>query len=416
MKEHPEKIFWGWTVVAGSFLILAVNYGARYCFGIFVKPLALEHDWSRSVISLAAAINMIVYSAGSIIAGRLLDHAAPNRIITLGALLAAAGFLATSLISTPWGFYLSYGLLAGAGASCLGVVVCSSSVGKWFVKKRGVAIGIATMGISFGTVALAPLAGFLNAHLGWRAGLLALGIIICLTGLVIGNALMGRTDPESHGMLPDGDAPEAGRIAAPAIVKRIPTRVIFRDGRFWTIALGQGLTVMVIMSVFVHQVAYAMDRQIDPIAAAASLAVISASGFFGQFFFGWLSDRVDDPKYAYFLGIFILLWGTILLWRADQTSFLYLSAAVYGFGYGCLAPILPILVSDRFGRHVLGSIYGLLTFFVGLGGAIGPLLGGLIYDRFGSYRHLWEINIVILALMAIVSLTLKKGKPFPADA
>ena len=106
----------------------------------------------------------------------------------------------------------------------------------------------------------------------------------------------------------------------------------------------------------------------------------------------------------------------ILLWRADQTSFLYLSAAVYGFGYGCLAPILPILVSDRFGRHVLGSIYGLLTFFVGLGGAIGPLLGGLIYDRFGSYRHLWEINIVILALMAIVSLTLKKGKPFPADA
>jgi MFS family permease len=100
----------------------------------------------------------------------------------------------------------------------------------------------------------------------------------------------------------------------------------------------------------------------------------------------------------------------IMLLNAHSVSSLYLYAVIYGFGYGCLAPILPILAADRFGRHTLGSIYGLLTFFIGVGGSIGPILGGVIYDKFGSYRHLWEINIVILVLMCAVILTLKKGK------
>ncbi|MFO7569888.1 MAG: MFS transporter [Smithellaceae bacterium] len=415
MRPDNKNIYWCWYVVAGSFFIMAINYGARYCFGIFLKPLAMEQDWSRLVISVAAAINMLVYSVGSIFVGRMLDRVAPRWIVTAGALLAACGFIMTSFIHTPVAFYLTYGLLVGLGASGLGVVVCSSSVGKWFVKKRGIAIGTATMGISFGTVALTPLAGFINQYLGWRAGLVALGIIIFVVGVLISQLLMRKKNPEEHGLLPDGDQTPfpVPTTNAPAFT-RIPTRVLFSDSRFWTIAVAHGLIIMVIMSVFVHQVAYAMDNHIGSIAAATSLAVISMTGFFGQFFFGWLSDKVRDPKYAYFLGTFVLLIGTILLWQADSVTGLYLSAMVYGFGYGCLAPILPILAADRFGRHVLGSIYGLLTFFVGFGGSIGPILGGLIYDHFGSYQLLWEINIAVLAVICVVTLTLKKGKHFDA--
>ncbi|MFA5757312.1 MAG: MFS transporter, partial [Smithellaceae bacterium] len=110
-----QKIFWGWYVVAGSFLVMAVNYGARYCFGVFLKPLSLEHDWSRSVISLAACINMAVYSTGAVFIGRMLDRIAPRWIITCGALLAAFGFFLTSQIHTPLALYLTYGLLVGLG-------------------------------------------------------------------------------------------------------------------------------------------------------------------------------------------------------------------------------------------------------------------------------------------------------------
>ena len=413
MKMNKEKIFWGWYIVAGAFFVMAVNYGARYCFGIFVKPLSVEQGWSRSVISMAATINMIVYSIGAIFVGRMLDRIAPRWIITAGAAIAATGYILTGFANTPVSLYLTYGLLVGLGATGMGVVVCSSSVGKWFIKKRGMAIGIATMGISFGTMTLTPLSGYIGKYFSLRLGLVILGIITLLVGIVISQILMRKTQPEAYGILPDGDkTPLPGQIPVVPAITPVSTRTMFRDLRFWTIAVSHGLTVMVIMSIFVHQVAYAIDNNIDSIAAATSLAVISITGFFGQFFFGWLSDRLHDPKYAYFLGIIFLLVGVILLYNTHSVGSLYLYAVIYGFGYGCLAPILPILAADRFGRHVLGSIYGLLTFFIGVGGSIGPILGGIIYDNFGSYHYLWIINIAVLTTISIVILTLKKGNPY----
>jgi MFS family permease len=169
---------------------------------------------------------------------------------------------------------------------------------------------------------------------------------------------------------------------------------------------------MISMSVFVHQVAYATDNGIAKMAAAASLAAISMTGFMGQFLFGWITDRIKDPKYGSFIGILFMLIGTILLVNVRTVFQLYTCALIYGFGYGSLAPILPLLVANRFGRHVVGSIYGLLTFFIGAGGAIGPVLGGVIYDYFGSYHYLWLINIFVLSFIALAILTLKKGKQY----
>ncbi len=407
--RKKDDIFWGWYIVAGAFLVMAVNYGARYCFGIFVKPLYLEHGWSRSVISLAATINMLVYSIGAIFVGHMLDRVAPRWIMTAGALCAAAGFMLTGFVNSPVSLYLTYGLLVGMGATGMGVVICSSSVGKWFIKMRGVALGAATMGISFGTMTLTPLAGFLGKYFSWRVGMFILGMIILTVGVAVAQLLMRKTRPEDYGLLPDGDKILIGgqECAAP-IVSKIALKNLFADSRFWTIALSQSLIVMVIMSVFVHQVAFAVGNKIDSVAAASSLAAVSITGFIGQFFFGWFSDRLRDPKYAYFLGICFLLAGMIILNYADSVGRLYLFAVIYGFGYGCLAPILPILTVDRFGRHVLGSIYGLLTFFVGFIGSLGPILGGIIYDTFGSYKYLWLINTAILAFTCVIILTLKK--------
>jgi MFS family permease len=109
-----------------------------------------------------------------------------------------------------------------------------------------------------------------------------------------------------------------------------------------------------------------------------------------------------------------MLAGTILMLNVSTVFHLYVCALIYGFGYGSLAPIMPLLIANRFGRHVLGSIYGLITFFIGIGGAIGPVLGGVIYDKFGSYHYLWLINIFVLSCIAIAVLTVKKGKQYAA--
>jgi MFS family permease len=166
---------------------------------------------------------------------------------------------------------------------------------------------------------------------------------------------------------------------------------------------------MTMMTVFVHQVAYALDNQIGKIAAASSLGVIGLTGFCGQFFFGWLSDHLKDAKYASCLGLIIMAAGMMILLNATTTKSLYLYALIFGFGYGSVAPMMPILVANRFGRHVMGSVYGLLTFLIGIGGAIGPLLGGLIFDTFGSYTYVWQLNILTLTGVALLILTLKKA-------
>jgi len=132
-----QKIFWGWYIVSGAFLVMAMNYGSRYCFGVFLKPMAAEFGLSRSVISMAATINMVVYSFCAIFVGRMLDRIAPRWIITAGALISCCGYMMTSFVKTSLGLYVSYGLMVGWGAAGMGVVACSSSVGKWFVKKGG---------------------------------------------------------------------------------------------------------------------------------------------------------------------------------------------------------------------------------------------------------------------------------------
>lgn len=410
-----QKIFWGWYIVGGAFAVMGINYGSRYCFGVFLKPMAAEFGLSRSVISIAAAINMLVYSFCAIFVGRMLDRIAPRWIITAGALIAACGYVLTGFVKTPLGLYISYGLMVGLGAGGMGVVACSSSVGKWFITKRGVAIGIASMGISLGTALLTPLAGYIVIMFNWRFGLITLSFIMLFIGVFVSQTLMRKTNPEAYGLLPDGDRTIiTTQVSVAQTIHKVSTMTLFKDSRFWTLAICQGLAVMISMAVFVHQVAYATDNGIDKMAAATSLAAISLTGFVGQFFFGWITDKIKDPKYGSFIGISFMLAGTILLINIQDVFELYIAALVYGFGYGSLAPMLPLIIAHRFGRHVMGSIYGLLTFFIGTGGAIGPVLGGLIYDHFGSYHYLWLINIGVLSFIAIAFLTLKKGKQYAA--
>ncbi len=406
---EEKGMFWGWYVVIGAFLISSISYGARYSFGVFVMPMSLDYGWSRSVVSIGASINMMVYSFCAIFLGRTLDKVAPKWIITTGAIVAAVSYILTSLARTPLHFYLTYGVLCGAGTACMGLLVVNSSVGKWFIKKRGIAIGISTMGVSFGTIALTPLAGYIVKYYDWHYGFIFLGIIFVLVGVSLSQLFMGRVNPESYGLLPDGDRRIAKASDADHAVKypsHLSNKGIFRNSHFWILVACFSLAVMTLMAAFVHQVAYALDNNIENVVAASSLGALGFGGFCGQFFFGWFSGVVKDVKYSAVLGMIIMAVGMVILLKATTTQRLYFYALIYGFGYGSLGPMMPILVADRFGRHVLGSVYGWLTFFMGMGGGIGPFMGGLIYDLSGSYTYVWQANIVILVGCALLMLRL----------
>jgi len=415
--KTESGVFWGWYVVAGAFLLHAVSYGARYSFGIFVQPLTEENGWSRTVISLAASLNMLFFAAGGIAAGRLLDRVAPRRVATAGAAVGALGFILSAFIETPLAFYLAYGLLCGLGSSWTGIVVGNSTVGKWFVRKRGMAIGIASMGVSFGTMLMTPAVGWLVKEKGWQAGFVAMGVVLLAVGVPVAQIFLGKTKPEAYGLRPDGrqEPPaDAGGGGPPEEASAMPHGEALRDSRFWVLCVCQGTAVMTVLMAFVHQVPHALDLGVDRLTAASSLGAIAFAGFFGQFFFGWLSDRLPDPKYSAMLGYLVMASGMAALLAATSVTGLFVYAVLFGFGYGCLGPMLPIIASGRFGRDSIGSVYGLLNFFVaGVGGGLGPLVGGILYDALGSYRYVWALDLLLLLAAAAGLMALKRG---PGDS
>jgi MFS family permease len=415
-ETAKSSLFWGWYIVAGAFVLMALNYGARYCFGIFVQPLAADNGWSRSVVSLAATINLLVYAGAGVVSGRLLDRIAPRWVATAGAGISAAGFLLSTRASTPLEFFFAYGLLYGFGSAWMGTVPLNSSVGKWFVRRRGLAIGISSMGVSFGTLTLTPIAAYILDRFSWKAGFLFIGVNLLVPGILVAQLLLRRTVPEAYGLGPDGRTPAPRQPPAapgPLLPPPVAAEKLRRDPRFWVLALCHGTAVMAALMAFVHQVPYAVDLGIGKVAAATSLGAMGFAGLLGQFFFGWFSDRIGDPKYSAALGYLCMAAGTAILIETRTVGMLMAYALVFGFGYGCLGPLLPIMAADRFGRQRIGAIFGLLTFFVvGVGGALGPVVGGLIYDAAGSYRYAWWLMLALLLAAAAGIATLRR-KPLP---
>jgi MFS family permease len=397
-------------VVTGAFMTMTLVYGMRYSFGVFVKPMFAEYNWPMTIIQLGASINLIVYATTCIFAGWLLDHIRPKWIMIVGIISASCGLVMSSHVQTPLGLYFSYGLLVGAGSACSGMVVLTVSVGRWFARYQGLAIGIASMGIGIGTMLMAPLASFIVHQYGWRFGFLSIGILLLAAGLLITTTLMGKRGPEQLGLLPDGIVPEAGRSdpSTTQLIRKASLAPVLKSGPYWNIVFCNFMAVMTVMMTFSCQVAYAINQGISELEAATALGIIGMTGSLGKFGFGWLCDRVKDPKTAASVGFAVMGVGMIVLYQAKTLPMLYCFAFIYGFGYGSLAPVMPYMIADRFGQRILGSAYGLLVFFsAGCGGGIGPLLGGILFDRTGSYKIGWLVNAMALFLVMVVILLLK---------
>ena len=415
MATRIRQIFWGWYVVLGAFLFLGLSTGIRYSFGVFVYPMFQEYGWSMSVISLAASINLLAYAMGGMVCGRLVDRFAPKWMMTTGAILTATGLFLLIRAETPAGLYLTYGILCGCGQACIGAVVCTTAVGKWFIRKRGLALGLATMGIGVGTMVMSPVAGYIVSVYDWRTGFVFFGVVILAVGILISQVLMGKTTPEASGLLPAGEpAVRAGLrlTAVPDKREHSSLKPVLTDIRFWLLTVCNGLATVTLMMTFVHQVAYAVSNNIGKLEAAAALGIIGFAGSVGKVSFGWVCDRFKDAKYAAAVGYLLMASGMVLLIAADTAGVLYLFAAVYGLGYGSMAPLMPYLLTDRFGRQVLGSAYGVLILFgTGVGGSIGPIIGGFIYDRTGSYLYAWLLNLILLMVISVLILGLEPAKP-----
>jgi MFS family permease len=385
--------FYGWAVVAGTFVLLFIGFGTAYSFAAFFQALRDEFQGSRADVSLVFGITGFLYFSLGAVSGPLADRFGPRRVVAAGVLLIAAGVLVASRAQALWQVYLTYSLGVGVGVG-FAYVPAISAVQRWFVRRRGVASGLAVAGIGVGNLAMPPMAAALIDHTDWRTAYVLLGLLALTLGLAA--AALIEHSPQRRGLLPDGAPPfppsphpsgtplphageglgvRADEVGVRAALGSRPFKLLYAA----VAACSAGLFIP-----FVHLVPYARDHGLSGTAGAWLVALIGVGSTVGRFALGSMADRLGRRRslMVMFAGMGLaLLWWTVAV---DLWS-LALFAVLFGVCYGGFVALIPALTADYFGGRSAGSIIGLLYTSVAAGTLVGPWLAGRIYDLRESY-------------------------------
>ncbi|MDU6141459.1 MFS transporter, partial [Bradyrhizobium sp.] len=205
--------YYGWVIVAVTFVTMAIGVNARTAFSLFYPPIIAEFGWERGVTAGAFSFGFVVSGIVSPLIGRLMDRTGPRAVMELGVALMAGGLLLAPLTSQPWHLYVTIGVMVGAGSVCLGYSGQSLFLPNWFIRRRGLAIGVAFAGVGIGSMTLLPWVQHMIAQTDWRAACTAMGLVVLVVLAPIN--LLLRKKPEEIGLRPDGDAAPLANAAKP---------------------------------------------------------------------------------------------------------------------------------------------------------------------------------------------------------
>jgi MFS family permease len=407
---HRLPFFYGWVIIAVAFLTMALSVSARTAFSLMFPPIVDEFGWDRGLAAGAFSFGFLVSAAISPVLGRLVDRRGPRFVIEIGTLITVAGLAGATLISSPWHLYGTLGLLVGIGANCMSYSVHSQFLPYWFVRNRALAIGIAFSGVGVGAILILPWLQALILHEGWRTACWKLGLI-ALVVLVPVNLLVAKS-PDSLGLLPDGESHTAAgtRKKHPsnivdaewtAVEWTVPRAV--RTGRFWWLALAFFAGGWIWYSVQIHQTKYLVEIGFDPMLAAWSLGVVAMAGIPGQIVLGAMSDRIGREIVWSMscAGYAVCYVALLLLAQTPSQPLLWIMVLSQGLlGYAIAAVMGPI-VAEIFEGPRFGSIFSLLMVALIGGGAVGPLVTGVLHDLTGTYTAAFALGIAFSAICAV---------------
>ncbi len=394
-KCRKSPLFYGYTIIAASFIIQALAWGISNSFGVFFAPLLNEFGWTRATISGAASLCFLVYGVTSILMGTLNDRYGPRLIMTGCGLFLGIGFLLMSGIHSVWHLYLFYGLIVGVGLSGTDVVLLST-MARWFEKKRGMMSGIIKVGTGVGMVIMPIFITWLLKGYGWRTAFTVLGVIIL--GAVIFSAQFLVRDPALKAQSMDNKKPDTQSSK-----NKIETGLTFQEAiftrQFKIVCTVYFIILFCTYTILMHIVQHAIDLGIQPSVAAGILAVVGGVSIAGRFLMGAAGDRIGDRQ-ALTICLLFLLTALVWLQLASQLWMFYLFAILYGFAHGGFFALNSPLMARLFGTRSHGLLFGIVIFCSTLGGAMGPFAAGYIFDVTSSYK------IVFLALAAMCALAI----------
>jgi len=412
-SEKKSKVFYGWWIVLlCSFYSIYASGIFYYGFSTFVNPIVTELGWSMALVSGAFSLYRLEAGIAAPIVGFLLDRIGPRKLVFAGGLVMGGGFIYLSQVTTVLPFYAAVIIISFGWSGFAGASVGNPLVGKWFVKKRGVALGIygATRGLSG---LLIPVVAYLIVHYGWRMTLIILGPLTWL--VVLPSSFVLKYSPEKCGLLPDGE-PAGNDVHDDAIlniktaaVKEVdfPVRNALVTPAFWMLTISLFSHQITQSAIFVHLIPYLIDVGFDTKSAASVVTAITLTSMVGRYGFGWLSDRFN-AKWLLFILYILQPIGILSLLRISHIRDIIPFVLIYSIAYGGTVVIKAVMIGDFYGRKNFGSIYGAMQGISTLGGITGPLIAGLVYDFKGSYHWAFTSFALMMGLTALLVLFLKR--------
>lgn len=399
--QQPNKIFYGWIIVAVALAIISLGMGLMLSLGVFMEPLQLAFGWGRRHIASANMYGWLAYGVSSFVFGTLSDRFGTRWIVLIGGLMFGLGMLALSQMQTLWQFYLAYGLLVGGGAGAF-MVPLTSTVTRWFTQRRGLVVALANCGIGVGGMVFAPLTRSLLIHADWQTAFFLYG---CLSWVVVlPLAFLIRNAPEDMGLQPYGGVPATtgSSIARGTTLQHH----VFHTPAFWSLAAVHFLCCAAHSGPIFHMVSAAIDTGIDKLAAASIFAIASLASVPGRVGTGMLADRFGSKG---ILVTWLVLQATAIalyLCLGGLSGFA-LIAMLFGLSYGGVMPLYALVAREFFGAQAMGASYGGIFMLSCIGMGLGAWFGGWIFDSAQTYALMYTLGFLSSAIGAVLATQLR---------
>ncbi|PRX44126.1 sugar phosphate permease [Prauserella shujinwangii] len=410
---RSRRPHWAWLVAFAAFVALVGAAGFRAAPSVLIDPLHEEFGWSRSTISAAVSVNLLLYGFISPFAAALMERLGMRRVVTGALLLVSAGSGLTVFMTASWQLLLCWGVLVGTGTGSMALAFVATVTSRWFVRHRGLVSGVLTAAGAAGQLVFLPLVAMLATDHGWRLASLAVsGGALAVVPVVVlllrnrpsdvGTTAYGATEAEEAPAVPGSSAARALRVLRDALANRT----------FWLLAGGFAICGASTNGLIgTHFVPAAHDHGMPHTTAAGLLALVGVFDVAGTIASGWLTDRVDPRK---LLGAYYLLRGASLLvlpmlFAPTTEPPMWAFIVFYGLDWVATVPPTVALCRDRFGLS--GPIvFGWVFASHQVGAAVAAFGAGFTRDQLGSYDLAWFVAGGLCALAALMSLRISPDR------
>ncbi len=400
MPREPGS--YRWIVVGVSTAVNALAWSARSTFALFYVAILEEFAWGRGPTALGYSVSWLCFVVFAPISGWLYDRWGVRAVAMVGGLALGSALALTGQVTSLTQYYLCFGVLGAAGIA--GMVIPSTTiVTRWFARSRGTAMGILSTGNAGSAVVFYPVNAWLIATLGWRTAFLAFGGIVAAATVSL--ALLYRDPPADEERSRQAGDKERKLPRSPLRAGDEWTlRRALRSGRLWAAFAMMVLGVIGFQIMATHQVAHAVDRGFDRTTVVWLFSFGAGCTMAGNLLGGWLSDQLGRG-WVYALGSIVAIAGIVALalTSGPHDLPLLLLYTVSGVGFGMRIAQLSAIPADVFSGPHLGAILGVVQAGGGLGGAIGPYLGGWLFDVTGSYWLAFMAACVAIAGSAVAA-------------